>query len=104
MRQVGRSSRDVSWDQTLSLIVTILVAVLGGCSIPVSSSGRSTASSARWIADSTTCTGASTVFGQRWPAASGDLRSEMTANFAQVHEEIRDLRTLLQNALQTRSA
>jgi len=33
-----------------------------------------------------------------------DLRSDMTANLVQVQEELRQLRTLLQNALRVRSA
>ena len=86
----------MGWEQTASLIVTILVAVLGGVlynGVQFRQADKRFDDVHRRIDDLRADT----------MARLGDLRSEMSANFVQVHQELRDLRTLLQNALQARS-
>lgn len=87
----------MGWDQTVSLIVTILVAVLGGVlytGVQFRQVDRRFDDVHRRIDDLR----ADSL------ARLGDLRSEMATNFVQVHQELRDLRTLLQTALQARSS
>ena len=94
----------MEWNQSVSLIVTILVAVLGGVlynGVQFRQVDRRFEQVDKRLDDvhrriDDLC--ADTM------ARVGDLRSEMSTNFVQVHQELRDLRTLLQTALQTRSS
>lgn len=87
----------MEWNQSVALIVIILVAVLGGVlynGVQFRQVDKRLDDVHRRIDDLR----ADTI------ARVGDLRSEMSTNFVQVHQELRDLRTLLQTALQTRSS